>query len=166
MSVSIGQRVGHYEIVEPIGSGGMGKVYVARDVRLGRQVALKLLLHQASQDPTLVKRFLREAQAASALNHPNIVTIYESGEGEAGYFIAMELIRGRTLRAMIGAPPSLESFLELSVQMARALSVAHAASIIHRDIKPENIMTSASRISTSNPGRVRRSRNSLQHRAR
>lgn len=140
MSVSIGQRVGHYEIVEPIGSGGMGKVYVARDVRLGRQVALKLLLHQASQDPTLVKRFLREAQAASALNHPNIVTIYESGEGEAGYFIAMELIRGRTLRAMIGAQPSLESFLELSVQMARALSVAHAASIIHRDIKPENIM--------------------------
>jgi tetratricopeptide (TPR) repeat protein len=140
MSISIGQRIGHYEVVEPLGSGGMGKVYVARDVRLGRQVALKLLRHQASQDPTLVKRFLREAQAASALNHPNIVTIYESGEDEGGYFIAMELIHGQTLRAMMGPQPTLESFLQLSVQMARALSVAHAAAIIHRDIKPENIM--------------------------
>jgi tetratricopeptide (TPR) repeat protein len=140
VSIERNTRIGNYKIVKLLGSGGMGQVYLAKDIELDRNVALKFLPQDAEKDPTVVRRFLREARAASALNHPNIVTIYESGQAESGHFIVMELIEGKTLRLLIGSQPSLDSFLNLSLQMVRGLSAAHAANIIHRDIKPENLM--------------------------
>jgi predicted ATPase len=119
----------------------MGEVYLARDHRLGRELALKLLPPQATDDVAPVERFVREARAASALNHPNVITIYEIGETEAGWYIAMELVRGETLRALAGtAPRSTDEVARLGAQIARALAVAHAAGIVHRDVKPENVM--------------------------
>src|SRR5215470_10472053 len=143
-----GQTIGHYEIVREIGSGGMGKVYLARDTQLGRQVALKLLLPRFTEDAQRVRRLRQEARVASALNHPNIIIIYEIGEapidpGESGslHFIATEFIEGRTLDALIkSGEMKLVEALEVAIQVAGALSAAHAAGIIHRDIKPENIM--------------------------
>src|SRR5262249_27941297 len=143
-----GQTIGHYEIVREIGSGGMGKVYLARDTRLGRQVALKLLLPRFTEDTQRVRRLRQEARVASALNHPNIIIIYEIGEAslepeESGsvHFIATEFIEGRTLGALIkSGEMKLGEALEVAIQVAGALSAAHAAGIIHRDIKPENIM--------------------------
>ena len=140
MSLTAGTRLGCYEIQSHLGSGGMGEVYRARDQRLGRQVALKFLPAGAVTNRAVVDHFFAEARAASALNHPNIVTVHEIEESPAGPFIVMELVQGQTLRTMMGHPNSLESVIELGRQVATALSVAHASGIFHRDIKPENIM--------------------------
>ncbi len=136
----IGQALGHYRIVEKIGAGGMGEVYEAEDSHLQRRVALKLLPEGMVSDSNAVERFIREAQAASALNHPNIVTIHEIGESGTNRFIVMEFILGRTLRTMIGPSVDLELLARIGEQVAKALAVAHAAGIVHRDVKPENIM--------------------------
>src|SRR5262245_57778097 len=135
----IGRELANYRIVSMLGRGGMGEVYLAQDTRLGRKVALKLLPTHLTQDEDRVRRFVREAKAASALNHPHIVTIHEIGEDEAGRFIVMELVEGQTLRAM-KKPCALDKFVNLAVQITRALSAMHTAGITHRDVKPENIM--------------------------
>jgi len=136
----IGQALGHYRILERIGAGGMGEVYQAEDSQLRRRVALKFLPERIVGDPVAVERFIREARAASALNHPNIVTIHEIGETGSNRFIVMEFITGRTLRKMIGQGVDLQSLARIGEQVAKALAVAHAAGIVHRDIKPDNIM--------------------------
>jgi serine/threonine protein kinase len=136
-----GARVGLYEIVALVARGGMGEVYRARDLRLGRNVALKLLPSDVSRDATRLRRFEQEARTASSLNHPNILTIYEIGETTGMPFLVTELIDGDTLREqMTGGPMNLRRVLDVSEQVASALSAAHDAGIIHRDIKPENIM--------------------------
>ena len=138
-----GHMLGHFEIIKPIGRGGMGEVYQALDTRLGRQVAIKLLPAEFTSDETRVRRFEQEAKAASALNHPNIVTIFDIGEADTGRFIAMELIEGSTLREMIGATLIPDAAASIGIQVAKALAVAHHSGIVHRDIKPENIMIRA-----------------------
>jgi non-specific serine/threonine protein kinase len=130
----------HYRIVSKLGAGGMGEVWLAQDTRLDRKVALKLLPAEFTRDAERVRRFTQEAKAASALNHPNIISVYDIGECETGRFIVMELVAGRTLRSVIAADNSIETLFTLGRQMARALSAAHAAGITHRDIKPDNIM--------------------------
>ncbi len=136
----IGSSLGHYQILSVLGKGGMGEVYRARDDRLGRDVAVKLLPAAFSTDKERLRRFEQEARAASALNHPNIITIFDIDSHEAGRFIVMELVVGRTLREVIAQGPTVDSLIHLGGQMAKALSVAHAAGITHRDIKLENIM--------------------------
>jgi serine/threonine protein kinase len=135
-----GTKLGPYEIISPLGAGGMGEVWRARDTRLNREVAVKVLPASFANDVDRLMRFEQEARATSALNHPNIVTIYELGEVEAGRFIVMELVEGRTLRALIEERSSFDALVQLGSQMAKALGAAHAAGITHRDIKPENIM--------------------------
>src|SRR5262245_59950537 len=136
-----GQQIQNYRIVRHLGSGGMGEVYLAEDIRLNRKVALKLLPSHFTLNPDRVRRFEREARAASALNHPNIVTIYEIGQSNTTHFIATEFVDGKTLRQLINEKPfTLNETLNVSMQVADALSGAHAAGIVHRDIKPENIM--------------------------
>jgi Tol biopolymer transport system component/predicted Ser/Thr protein kinase len=137
----IGRRIGAYEVLSLIGTGGMGEVYLARDLRLGRRIALKLLPAEFTRQPGTIHRFEREARAASALNHPNIITIYDTGLDHDAHFIATEYIEGRTLRELISSGArTLPEILEIGVQIAGALSAAHAAGIVHRDIKPENVM--------------------------
>ena len=133
--------LGHYRLDDRLGAGGMGEVYRAFDTRLGRPVAVKLLREARRDQGGIVQRFLREARAASALNHPNIVTIHEVGETPEGdYFIVQELIEGTTLRDVLDTTQALEATVEIGRQVARALAAAHGAGIVHRDIKPENIM--------------------------
>src|SRR5258705_10125090 len=132
----------HYRIVSKIGEGGMGEVYLAQDTKLDRKVAIKFLNEEFSKDADKLKRFVQEAKAASALNHPNILTVYEIGETDHTNYIVTELIEGQTLRAQVSDKESLHlnQILKISVQICEALSAAHQAGIIHRDIKPENIM--------------------------
>ena len=133
--------IAHYRILEKLGAGGMGEVYLAEDTRLGRKVAIKLLTQDLTQDRDRLRRFDLEAYAASALNHPNIITIFEMGDEEGRHFIVTEFVDGVTLRThLAGAPLEFAEVLNIGVQIAAALEDAHAAGIIHRDIKPENIM--------------------------
>ncbi len=143
MARASGTILGSYEILAPLGSGGMGDVYRARDRKLGREVAIKVLRPGIASDTTRLKRFEQEARTASALNHPNIVTIYEIGEHDGEHYIAMELVDGDTLRELLASGPvPPRKLLDLGKQIAEGLAKAHAAGIVHRDLKPENLMLS------------------------
>ena len=137
----IGQSISHYKIISLLGKGGMGEVYQARDTKLDRTVALKILPADVATDAERMRRFVREAKAASALNHPHVATIYEIGEGESVRFIAMEYVEGQTLAAKInGQPLAIKEIVEIGSQIADALDEAHSKGITHRDIKPANVM--------------------------
>lgn len=137
----VGKNLNHYQILSLLGAGGMGEVYLAEDTKLDRRVALKILPPEFAQNETRMNRFIREAKAASALNHPNIITIYEIGTSDHANFISTEFIEGETLKnRIIYNKPNIQTALEITIQIASALSAAHAAGIVHRDIKPENIM--------------------------
>jgi len=139
--VGKGTSLGPYEILSPLGSGGMGDVYRARDGRLGREVAIKVLSPELSQDASRVKRFEKEARSASALNHPNIVTVYDVGSSDGLSYIAMEKVDGDTLRRLVsGGPMPIKKMLPIGAQIADGLARAHEAGIVHRDLKPENVM--------------------------
>jgi serine/threonine protein kinase len=138
-----GSKLGPYQILSPLGAGGMGEVYRARDTRLERVVAVKVLPAEAASESSRLKRFEEEARAASALNHPSIVTVYDAGSADSSFFIAMELVDGRTLRELLG-PGRLpvRKALDIAIAVADGLACAHEAGIVHRDLKPENVMVS------------------------
>jgi eukaryotic-like serine/threonine-protein kinase len=137
----IGKTISHYRILEKLGSGGMGVVYKAEDTKLGRILAVKILPPEYVADPDRRRRFIQEARAASALNHPNIITIYDIDEAEGFHYIAMEYVRGRTLDRLIARHGlRANEALKYAVQMAAALAKAHSAGIVHRDLKPTNVM--------------------------
>ncbi|HKE60274.1 MAG TPA: serine/threonine-protein kinase, partial [Pyrinomonadaceae bacterium] len=140
-SFTAGTKLGRYEIRSRIGAGGMGEVFLAQDPGLDRRVALKLLPEELASNPLNMQRFVQEAKAASALNHPNILTIYEIGAEPGTHYIATEFIEGETLRRRMNTDPlTMSEAIDIALQVASALSTAHAAGIIHRDIKPENVM--------------------------
>src|SRR5262252_5146444 len=144
MSLLSGTHLGPYEILSQLGAGGMGEVYRARDPRLGRDVAIKVLPVSVSADPDRLQRFEQEARSASALNHPGIVTIYEIGQADSHSYIAMELVQGRTLREIIAEGAlSTKRLLSIAAQFSDALARAHGAGIVHRDLKPENLMVTS-----------------------
>ena len=146
----IGPKLAHYELTGHLGTGGMGEVYLAEDTKLHRNVALKILPAEVARDKERVARFVQEARAVSALNHPNIITIYEIGFAEEMHFIVTEFVEGQTLRQRMRTTAlRLSEILELSSQVASALLTAHEAGIIHRDIKPENVMRGATAWSKS-----------------
>src|SRR2546425_2197304 len=141
MSLSAGTKLGRYEVRSKIGAGAMGEVYLAEDTKLDRRVALKILPAEFAANRDRMRRFVQEAKAASALNHPNIITIYEVDEIDSTSFIAMEFIDGESLRERISAGAmKLNDAIDVVTQIANALTAAHAARIVHRDIKPDNIM--------------------------
>jgi Tol biopolymer transport system component len=144
MTLAAGTRLGPYEILSPLGAGGMGEVYRARDPKLGREIAVKVLPRDVASDFIRRQRFEQEARSASALNHPNILTIHDIAEADGTLYIAMELVEGKTLRELIvsGDPLPTRKLLDIAVQTAEGLSKAHAAGIVHRDVKPENVMVS------------------------
>ena len=144
MSLSAGSRLGPYEIVSPLGAGGMGEVYKARDTRLGRDLAIKILPGESATDPERLARFEQEARSASALNHPNIVAVYDVGRDGPTSYLAMELVEGRTVRELLPSGPlPIKRALSIASQVAAGLARAHAAGILHRDLKPENVMVTA-----------------------
>jgi serine/threonine protein kinase len=139
--ISAGEQIGRYRIRSAIGKGGMGEVFLAEDTELERLVALKVLPKDLANDTERMRRFVQEAKSASALNHPNIITIHEIGKTNNGHFIATEYIEGETLHSRLKSEPmNLKSVLDIAIQVTSALDAAHRAGIIHRDIKPENIM--------------------------
>ena len=141
MTLPSGTRLGSYELTTPIGAGGMGEVYRAKDARLGREAAIKVLPADLAGDAERRARFEQEARAASALNHPNILTVYDIGDSESGLYIAMEYVDGRTLRELVvSGPVPTRKLLPIAAQVADGLAKAHAAGIVHRDLKPENVM--------------------------
>jgi len=162
LSLFPGARLGPYEILAPLGAGGMGEVYRARDPRLGREVALKVLPEEVSLDKDRLSRFEQEARSASALNHPNIITIYEIGQAEQVAFIAMELVEGKTLRELCAVDQlPVRRAIGIAVQIAAGLAKGHAVGIVHRDLTPENVM-----VSPEPPASERWSRTPASSRAR
>src|SRR6202521_1595990 len=140
MSISAGTRLGPYEILSPLGAGGMGEVYRARDSRLGREVAVKVLPASFSADPDRLRRFEQEARAAGLLNHPNITAVYDIGSADGAPYVVSELLEGETLRSRLAAgalPP--RKAIDYAIQIARGLAAAHEMGIVHRDLKPENL---------------------------
>src|ERR1700740_693260 len=141
MAILSGKRFGPYEILQPIGAGGMGEVYCARDTRLGRAVAIKILPPHLSSDPIRKQRFEREAKVISSLNHPHICTLYDVGQQDGVDFLVMECVEGETLsKRLEKGPLPLEQVLKFGVQIADALDKAHRSGVVHRDLKPGNIM--------------------------
>src|ERR1700731_4078879 len=147
--VAVGARLGPYEILAPLGSGGMGEVYRAKDPRLGRDVAVKVLPASFSADPDRLRRFEQEARAAGVLNHPNITAVYDIGSHEGAPYVVQELLEGETLRSVLaGGRLSHRKAIEYSLQIAHGLAAAHEKGIVHRDLKPENLFV-------TNDGRVK-----------
>ena len=143
MTLSVGSKLGPYEVLAPLGAGGMGEVYRVRDPRLDRVLAIKVLPASVATDADFLARFQSEARAASALNHPNIVTIHDIGSSNGVSYILMELVDGKTVRALLdGGTPPLKKTLQIAAQAADGLAAAHARGIVHRDLKPENLMVS------------------------
>src|SRR5829696_6486157 len=139
MTLILGSRIGRYEIRTPLGAGGMGEVYVAHDPNLGRDVAIKVLPAAFSADPDRLTRFAQEARAAGALNHPNVLAVYDVGTDNGVPYIVAELLDGEPLRAKLGRPMTHRRALDYAAQIARGLAAAHDRGIVHRDLKPENL---------------------------
>jgi eukaryotic-like serine/threonine-protein kinase len=140
MAVTAGQKIGPYEVASQIGAGGMGEVYKARDPRLGRDVAIKVLPQSFSADPDRLQRFAQEARAAAALNHPNILAIFDIGEDKGAPYVVSELLEGETLRDRLRSGAlSIRKAIDFALQMAHGLAAAHEKGIVHRDLKPENL---------------------------
>src|SRR5262249_39632541 len=141
MSIAAGTQLGPYEILAPLGAGGMGEVYRAKDTRLHREVAIKILPPETTTDAERERRFQQEARAASALSHPNILTVFDIGSNNGTQYIVSEVVEGESLRGMIQRGPiGSKKLLDLAAQIADGLAAAHQAGIVHRDLKPENIM--------------------------